>query len=128
MILKVCVLGCLNVHILLCSHDHILVFSYDALTTMLKCRGDWEIRDMCTLVLKCSNAHMHVCSHDHIFVCSHAQMLALKLRVTPSLNLFFDHICTHLIDDISISLAIEMFMQLDAWAITCFYDHAQILR
>ena len=65
-------LGFLNVHILLYSHDHILVCSHDALMTMLECRGDWEIRDICTCMLKCSNTYMHVCFHDHILVCSHA--------------------------------------------------------
>ena len=63
--LKVCVLGFLNAHILLYSHDHILVCSHDALMTMLECRGDWEIRDICTCMLKCSNTYMHVCFHDH---------------------------------------------------------------
>ena len=51
----------------------------NALTIVLECWGDWEIRSICTWLLKCLYAWMLPCeqasSHDHMVICSHALLI-----------------------------------------------------
>ena len=51
----------------------------NALTIVLECWGDWEVRSICTWLLKFSYAWMLLCeqasSHDHMVICSHALLI-----------------------------------------------------
>ena len=85
--------------------------------------------DVCVLgflnahMFACSNNHMLVCPHNQILVYSHASMFTYKLNVTPSYDLFFNYMCTHLNDNIPLCLKIETLMLLVAQALTCFDYH-----
>ena len=81
-----------------------------------------EIGGIEICVLGCLNAKKLIFLYALIITCLYALMLTLKLRVNPSEDLFFNHMCTHLNDNIFICSKVDTLTWLDARALTRFGD------
>ena len=81
-----------------------------------------EIGGIEICVLGCLNAKKLIFLYALMITCLYALMLTLKLRVNPSEDLFFNHMCTHLNDNIFICSKVNTLTWLDARALTRFGD------